>query len=51
MSINGTVVQTTNGLNAESAGLKPGDMATLAVTHMDGSQTHLKLTVGVLPGD
>ena len=49
-AINGTLVITTDELNHELAGLKPGEVATLTVSRDDGSTAQLKVTLGVLPG-
>jgi putative serine protease PepD len=49
-AINGTSISTTEDVATVLADLAPGGKVTIAVTHQDGSQATVALTLGELPG-
>jgi S1-C subfamily serine protease len=49
-AVNGTPTPTIEALGTELAGLKPGQTITLKVTHQDGTNSTLNITLGQYPG-
>jgi putative serine protease PepD len=49
-AINGTSTPTTGDLSTVVSNLKPGQKVTVKVTHQDGTNASLQLTIGTYPG-
>jgi putative serine protease PepD len=49
-SVDGTPTPTTSALSAILAELKPGQKVSVAITHQNGAQTTLQVTLGTYPG-